>query len=97
MANFSAEAVKWFHQAAEKDFAVAQFNLGVCYELGDGVAKYEVEAYKWYLLAAAQGDTRGQRNATTLELMMSQEQVAEGKKRANDWLEQRKKPSNNSR
>jgi hypothetical protein len=32
-------------------------------------------------------------NKTNLEGMMSQEQIAEGKRRANDWLEQRKKAS----
>jgi hypothetical protein len=42
------------------------------------VAKYQVEAYKWDLLAAAQGDTKAKRNATALELMMTPGQVAEG-------------------
>lgn len=55
------------------------------------MAKYAVEAYKWDLLAAAQGDTKAKRNATMLELMLSPEQIAEGKRRAKDWLEQRKK------
>jgi TPR repeat protein len=35
------EAVKWFRKAAEQNFAVAQYNLGVCYE--QGVAKDERE------------------------------------------------------
>ena len=91
------EAVKWFRQAAEQNLAAAQSNLGICYERGDGVAKYEVEAYKWDLLAAAQGATKAKRNASMLELILSQEQIAEGKRRAQDWLEQRKKSSNNSR
>ena len=52
-----------------------------------------MEAYKWDLLAAAQGDTKAKRNAFMLELMMSQEQVAEGKQRADEWLEQRKATS----
>ena len=84
-------AVKWFRQAAQQNHAVAQSTLGVCYECGDGVAKYEVEAYKWDLLAAAQGDVKAKRNATMLELLMLPEQIAEGKRRAKDWLEQRKK------
>ena len=91
VAKNSVEAVKWFRQAAEQNLAVAQSNLGVCYERGEGVAKYEVEAYKWDLLAAAQGDVKAKRNATMLELLMLPEQIAEGKRRAKDWLEQRKK------
>jgi len=87
------EAVKWFRQAADQNLAAAQSNLGVCYERGDGVAKYEVEAYKWDLLAAAQGDPKGKRNATMLELLLGPEEIAEGKRRAQGWLEQRKKAS----
>ena len=90
-------AVKWFRKAAEQNLPAAQTNLGICYERGDGVAKYEVEAYKWYLLAAAQGDSKAKSNATMLELMLSPEQIAEGKKRAQDWLGQRKKASSNIR
>ena len=93
----AVEAVKWFRRAAEQNLAAAQSNLGVCYERGDGVAKYEVEAYKWDLLAAAQGDTKAKRNASMLELMLSPEEIAEGKRRAQAWLEQRKKPSTNNR
>ena len=70
-------AVKWFRQAAQQNHAVAQSTLGVCYECGDGVAKYEVEAYKWDLLAAAQGDVKAKRNATLLELLMLPEQIAD--------------------
>ena len=97
VAKDDVEAVKWFRQAADQNHPAAQSNLGVCYERGDGVAKYEVEAFKWYLLAAAQGDTKAKRNATLLELLLSPEEIAEGKRRAQDWLEQRKKPSANKR
>jgi len=36
----AVEAVKWFRQAAGQNLAAAQSNLGICYERGDGVAKY---------------------------------------------------------
>jgi len=85
----AVEAVKWFRQAAEQNLPIAQFNLGVCYERGDGVAKYEAEAYKWYVLAAASGDTKAKRNASLLDLMLSPEEIATGKRRAQAWLEQR--------
>jgi TPR repeat protein len=93
----AVEAVRWFRQAAEQNLAPAQSNLGVCYERGDGVAKYEVEAYKWDLLAAAQGDTKAKHNASLLELLLSPEQIAEGSKQAQAWLEQRKQASTNNR
>jgi len=33
------EAVKWFRKAGEQNLAPAQYNLGVCYANGDGVAE----------------------------------------------------------
>ena len=30
------EAVKWYRKAAEQNYAEAQFNLGLCYENGQG-------------------------------------------------------------
>ncbi len=91
----SVEAVKWFRRAAEQNLAEAQSNLGVCYERGDGVAKYELEAYKWDLLAAGQGDTKAKRNVPLLEVLLSPEEIAEGKQRAQAWREQRKATSLN--
>src|ERR1035441_3273195 len=37
------EAVKWYRKAAAQNLAAAQYNLGVCYYSGEGVAKDEVE------------------------------------------------------
>jgi TPR repeat protein len=87
------EAVKWYRKAAEQNLAVAQSNLGFCYAKGEGVAKDEAEAYKWMRLAAAQGNEVAKTEMTELEGKLSQEQIAEGKRRANDWLERRKKSS----
>ncbi len=39
-------------QAGDAD---AQYNLGVCYDNGDGVAVDKVEAFKWNKLAAEAG------------------------------------------
>ena len=60
------------------------------------MAKYELEAYKWDLLAAAQGDAKAKRNATLLELLLSPEEIAEGKRRVQAWLKQPKKASSNN-
>ena len=45
-----------FRKAAEQNYADAQYILGVCYDSGEGVAKDEIEAYKWWLLAAGHGN-----------------------------------------
>ena len=57
----SVEAVKWYRKAAEQNYAKAQYNLGVCYEHGEGVAKDPVEAVKWYRKAAEQNYAKAQK------------------------------------
>ena len=79
---------KWFRQAAAQNFAPAQNCLGVCYERGEGVPKHEVEAYKWYLLAAAQGDEKAKDNADLVELVLLPDQIADGKRRADNFKPQ---------
>lgn len=49
-----AEAVKWYHKAAEQGLAEAQFNLGYCYDLGIGLTQDEAISLKWYRKAAEQ-------------------------------------------
>ena len=39
VAKDEAEAVKWFRKAAEQNYARAQYNLGLRYIKGQGVAK----------------------------------------------------------
>ena len=55
-------AVKKYRSAALKSDAVAQFNLGLMYENGQGAAQDYAEAARWYKLAAAQGNTGAQFN-----------------------------------
>ena len=45
---------------ADQGDAGAQCNLGLCYALGNGVPKDDVEAVKWWRKAAAQGDANAQ-------------------------------------
>lgn len=47
---------------ARQGHPVAQFNLGVQYDFGQGVAKDPVQAVYWYRLAAAQGHGGAQFN-----------------------------------
>ena len=42
-------------KAAEQGHAAAQYMLGLCYELGEGVEQDQVKAVEWYRKAAEQG------------------------------------------
>jgi uncharacterized protein len=58
-----AEAVKWFHKAAEQGHADAQVRLGGYYAFfGHGVEKDYVEAVKWFRKAAERGHAAAQTN-----------------------------------
>ena len=48
--------MNWYRLAAEQGNAVAQNNLGYCYETGSGVEPSLEEAIKWYKFAAKQGN-----------------------------------------
>ena len=57
-----AEAFIYYRKAAERGHLEAQCNLGLCYEMGKGVAKDEAAAVKWYSKAAERGLARAQCN-----------------------------------
>jgi TPR repeat protein len=78
-------AVRFFRQAAERNHPAAQNMLGICYERGEGVAKYQVEAYKWFLLAAAQGNDRAKDNASALQPHLLESQITEAKQRVEQF------------
>ena len=40
-----AEAVKWFHKAAEQGVADIQYNLGIMYGNGEGIPVNNIKAY----------------------------------------------------
>ena len=58
--------MRWYKLAAAQGRAEAQFNLGLMFSNGQGVAQDYVEAVRWYKLAAAQGDADAQFNLGTM-------------------------------
>ena len=62
----SVKAAYWWHKAANQGIVEAQFNLGTCYEKGNGVTKDLSEAVKWYKMAAKQGDRDAQKKLKKL-------------------------------
>ena len=49
------------------------------------MAKDEVEGYKWFLLAAAQGDENAKKNIAVAESRLTREQIAEGQRLARNF------------
>ena len=55
MEKSDAEAIRWAKLAANQGHVLAQYNLGIIYSNGNGVAPDDTEAARWYELAAQQG------------------------------------------
>ena len=51
----NTRSLEWYRLSAEQGDALAQYNLGVKYDNGDGVPESDAEAVKWFRLAAEQG------------------------------------------
>ncbi len=60
MAQDYEKAVYWYTKAAEQGMSPAQFNLGVCYENGQGVPRNRKKAVEWFKKAAEQGNSGAQ-------------------------------------
>lgn len=54
--------VQLYYKVAMEGFAEGQYNLGVCYETGDGIAQDHKQAVYWYKKAADQGHAKAQHN-----------------------------------
>ena len=78
---------------AEAGDPQAQYDLAVSYQLGEGIVRDDVAAYKWYTIAAANSSARGKLkarvafNKTTLAWRMTREQIAEAEKSAKEFLD----------
>ena len=59
VAKDQQEAVRWFRMAAEQGDAEAQYNLGLSYANGEGVAKDQGDAWAQYNLGNAYNNGEG--------------------------------------
>ncbi len=78
-------ALQEFLPLAEQGHAQAQVNLGIIYSQGRGVPKDAVQAYRWYILAANQGDDLAEKFTDHWEKSMTLDQLAEAQRLAREW------------
>jgi TPR repeat protein len=79
------QALRWFRLAADQGEAVAQTKIAIMYEDAQGVPHDLVQAYKWYSLAITSGDKPATLLRNTLADHMTEAQIAEAKKLAQEW------------
>jgi TPR repeat protein len=76
------EAAIWYRRAAEQGYGRAQNALAILYVEGRGVDRDPVEAYGWFALAAGAGNGFAGRNLERLKGMLTEDEIAEGERRA---------------
>lgn len=81
------ESMKYFELAARGGHNQAQHYLGLMYYKGLGVTKDNIEAYKWFDLAASNGDKVGVVLKITLKDLLSAEEILEAESREQEWLD----------
>jgi TPR repeat protein len=79
------EAVKWYRRAAEQGHRTALYNLGAMVTNGDGVARDEVIAAMLFERAASLGHPNAARERDQLLRKLTEAQVAEVKRLAEQW------------
>ncbi len=80
-------ALKWYSLAAEQGIILAQINVAKMYRDGFGVEKDIVQARKWFAIAVTLGDVNAGYKLKDLAGHMSAEEIAEGDRLANIWIE----------
>ena len=85
----STPRLSWLEKAADKGHAEAQMQLGYLYARGESVSQDYAEAYKWIELAATAGLDEAITQRDVIINVITPEQIAEGERRAKEWLEQR--------
>jgi TPR repeat protein len=73
-------AIKHYYYAAQAGISEAQYNLGSLYFAGDWVPKNLAQAYRWFSLAAEQGDEAAKVGLEAVEGQISEFDLAEGRR-----------------
>ena len=84
-----AEAMKWYLQAAKKDYALAQSGLGMIYKRGYGVPQNYILAYMWYTVAAHDPNAESAQQDHLAEIAphVTPSQIAEARRLARQCLQ----------
>jgi localization factor PodJL len=77
-ANYK-NASQWFRKAADRGVADSQYNLGILYARGIGVEQNLAESFKWFSLAAAQGDADAGRKRDDIAKRLDAQSLAAAK------------------
>ncbi|MDG1996620.1 MAG: hypothetical protein P8J14_09005 [Emcibacteraceae bacterium] len=72
--------------AAETGKAEAYYDLGLLYSIGHGVEQDNVEAHKWFNLAAMRGMLSAQIDRAEVADDMSHVEISQAQRKAREWV-----------
>ena len=79
------KALQWFLAAANYGVRDSQYNLGVIYARGLGTAQDLAQSYKWFAIAARQGDTDAAARRDEVAKVMSADDLARARATVSAW------------
>jgi hypothetical protein len=81
-------AIQAYNKAATLGLNVAQNRLGIIYAEGELAPKNIPEAYKWFLIATANGYEAAKDNRTRAESRLSRAEIRSAESSAKQWLKE---------
>lgn len=81
----NSQVIKVFPMVLDQALASAAYNLGMMCWNGRGAVENDVDAYKWFAVAAANGNRLAEYNMRILARQMSQKQIADAVASASFW------------
>lgn len=80
-------AIPWFQKAADLGLKDSQFNLGIIHALGSGVKQDLAISYKWFALAARQGDKEAEKKQNEVGSHLDKTSLAAAKMAVQTWVQ----------
>jgi localization factor PodJL len=81
-------AIPWFRKAADRGLRDSQYNLGVLYARGLGVQQNLAESFRWFSLAANQGDVDAAKKRDDVASRLDQQTLAATRLAVQNWMPQ---------
>ena len=85
----SGQVYLWLEPEGAQGHAYAQFDLGLMFAAGSGVARDYVRAHMWVTIAIAQGNEHMIKHRHEIAKNMTPTEIAKARRLALDWLERR--------
>jgi TPR repeat protein len=89
--KITKKALHWYKKAAEQNYALGQYNLGLLYVKGQGASRNYVRAHMWWNIAASDGYSNGKKGRDIVEKKMTPEAINKAQSLARECVKKKYK------